>query len=93
MKGYMRRKLEWGLIKPILKPSPSEIGEGGKMKTAHINPDSHIFRRCILNQEENRLLIHIEASIKRELAIEGLSIQINRDESLEYLESIKNQHL
>ena len=93
MRGYLRRKLEWSLTKPILKPTESEISEGKQLKAAHINPDSHIFRRFILNHEENRLLIHIEASIKRELAKEGLSIQINREESLEYLESIKNQHL
>jgi hypothetical protein len=81
------------LTKPLLRPSLAEVGEGGQLKAAHINPDSHLFRRCILNQEENRLLIHIETSIKNELAKEGLSIQINREESLEYLESIKNQHL
>ena len=90
MRGYQRRKLEWSFTKPVLKPTESEIDEGGALKAAHINPESHLFRRCILNQEENRLLIHIEASIKRELAKEGLSIQINREESLEYLESIKN---
>ncbi len=71
----------------------NDIDETGNLKNIHINPDSHLFRRCIINQEENRLLLHIETSIKKELAKEGLRVQINREDSLEYLESIKNQHL
>lgn len=74
----------------MLVPTEADMDESGNLNNIQINPASHLFRRCILNYQENRLLLHIEASIKRELAKEGLRVQINREDSLDYLESVKS---
>jgi hypothetical protein len=84
MQGYRLRKSEWSEIKPRVIPE-EELKSDGKLPLVQVNPDSVLFRQCLVMVQEHRLLAQLEREVQGALEKEGYAISVNNKELIDFL--------